>query len=380
MRVVLDARKLTHGGIGVYIQNLIAGFLEEGVESTLIADPDDVRNYDWASSVNVFEDRTAPYSVSELLTLGKKYPLRSFDVFHEPHYTLPLGIPIPSVVTIHDLIHFYFPEKFHYPLVSSTLIRSALHRASKVVTVSESTCRDIYSLARGNPRLTSKVHVIPNALDPVFLKSASSSDFVKGRFRLTGRYFLSVSSMLKPHKGVLDLIRAFQRLETLRSELDLLDCKLVCVGKGTETLCEIEKVINEVGSTRGIRLFGTVTREELFHLYGSAAALVVPSRAEGFCLPVIEAQARGTPVIARPVPAILELLTRSDMACADFEEESITETLITFLRRLKAASKVPQIPSPDSERERHLAKFQRRHVCRKVLALYTAAIEARQRE
>jgi len=375
MRVLLDARKVQHGGIGVYISNLVAGMVEHGVEPTVIGDPEQIREFPWASRVELIEDRAEPYSIDEMLFMVRRINLSKYDLFHEPHFTLPVGISIPRIVTIHDLIHISHPERFHYPWVASKLIRSTLKRADRIITVSHATAGELRRFCGASPSVLSKISVIPNAVDPIFLKSGSSQEYVRNRFGLTGRYLLTVSSMLKPHKGVLDLFRVFQKIESLKGDFNLPDCKLVLVGKGAEGLVQLEKLINEIGSMKSLRLFGAVSKEELYHLYGAAQALVVPSRAEGFCLPVIEAQARGIPVITRPVPAVLELLTKRDLACDDFSESSMTETLIEFLRRLGDDSKVKSIPLAESEIEMHLEKFNRDEVSRKTLDLYKSSLE-----
>jgi len=375
LKVLLDARKVTHGGIGVYISNLIAGMIEHGVEPTLIGDPDEIREFDWASRVEVIEDTARPYSIDEMLFMVRRIDLSRYDLFHEPHFTLPVGISIPRVVTIHDLIHITHPERAHYPWVASRLIHSTLRRADRIITVSHATAEDLKRFAGSRPSIVSKIHVIPNAVDPIFHKPGSSQEYVRNRFGLKGKYLLTVSSMLKPHKGVLDLFRVFQKIESLRGDFNLPDCKLVLVGKGAESLVQLEKLINELGSMKSLRLFGAVSKEELYHLYGAAQALVVPSLAEGFCLPVIEAQARGVPVIARPVPAVLELLTKRDLACEDFSESAMADTLIEFLKRVGEDSKVSPLPLQEGQISSHLNRFNRDEISRKTLDLYKLSIQ-----
>lgn len=331
LRVLLDARKLEDGGIGTYIRNLIRGLsgLEE-VSLTVLCDPERAGRAGFAPDVEVIAEAARPYSFDEFVRMPGRIRFEDFDVFHMPHYTLPFGVPIPTVITVHDLIHVYAPEHFYYPVLSRPLIRSALRRADRVVTVSYSSYQQIRKFVRQDPSIIRKMHVIPNAIDSDLLPQ---SDVQKAGSNGRPRdYFLAVFSNTKPHKGLEDLLSAYRELrkESMSGSGPEVLKRLVLVGPGTEGIKGRSFGV-EPGMPGEILALGEVTREALRRLYLHAAALIVPSTAEGFCLPVLEAHAAGIPVITRPVPAVLELSTAFDVMCADFSLTALKEGIRKFL-------------------------------------------------
>lgn len=311
--ILLDARKLGDGGIGAYLENLIEGHLFHNACSlTLIVKPRSTAWQRWKGAVSIIEDGTKPYSLQELLFLGRRIDWKRFDLFHSPHYTLPLGIPCPKVITIHDLMHVYHPEKRWYPIVGAPLILSAGKRAERVITVSRSSADELVRFfgdaGRFGGEIQSRIRVIPNAFSPAFMSDESRH----GRF---GEYLLSIHSNDKPHKGYQELLEAFSRFNQVIGGRG----KLVIAGQGVK---KQEQMHN------GIIALGAVSERQLAELYRGARAVVVSSRTEGFCLPVLEAHSAGTPVVARPVPAVRELLTEYDVVVPDLSIEALTQGML----------------------------------------------------
>ena len=181
-----------------------------------------------------------------------------------------------------------------------------------------------------------------------------------------------VMSQMKPHKGLAEMLQAFEMVIKERGKLECGDVKLVLVGQGTEALVDKGALLTELGALKNVHIFGSVSKEELRDLYADAAALVVPSKAEGFCLPVLEAKSMGVPVISRPVPAILELLSKRDIACDGFEVDSLAAAMIRFIEsgRLKSSE-----PSCD-EIEEELKRFRIDENAKVLLKIYQEALDA----
>ena len=194
-------------------------------------------------------------------------------------HTLPLRVPCPAVVTVQD-VGFERDASLmgaRDRLVFRAVVPRAVRRAAKVIAISERTKRDVIDLY-GIPE--DKVVVTPLGVDPSFRPGEGTN----------GRYALFVGAVQERK----DPLAA---LEAARAA----DLPLVVAGpeKDAALAAELRR--------RGADVRGYVTKEELASLYRGAAVLVLPSRYEGFGLPVVEAMASGTPVVAAPDDALREV-------------------------------------------------------------------------
>ena len=194
-------------------------------------------------------------------------------------HALPLRCPVPGVLTVQDLSWERDPSVFGmWDLVTfKVFVRRSVRRARHVFAISERTKQDLVELYR-TP--SDKITVTPLAPDPEFAPAANGRDS-----------FLLFVSAIEPRKQPLAAIDAANAVGR----------KLVVVGpkKDEELAAELVR--------RGAEVRGYVPKPELVRLYQSAACLVFPSRYEGFGLPVVEAMACGTPVVAAPEPALEEV-------------------------------------------------------------------------
>jgi glycosyltransferase involved in cell wall biosynthesis len=206
-------------------------------------------------------------------------------------HALPLRCPVPAALTVQDLSWERDPSVFgRWDLVTfKVFVRRSVKRAQHVFAISERTKRDLVELY-GTPE--DKVTVTPLAPDPDF-RPAQAHDS-----------FLLFVSAIEPRKQPLDAIDAANAVGR----------KLVVVGptKDEELAAELRR--------RGADVRGYVPKDELVRLYQSAACLVFPSRYEGFGLPVVEAMACGTPVVAAPEPALREVAGDAAVFAADLAE------------------------------------------------------------
>jgi glycosyltransferase involved in cell wall biosynthesis len=342
LHICFDARKYRDGGIGVYIQNAIYGLVRQNVRLTVLINDDDTKKFfdsfrgldtEWPEDFTVLSVKAKPFSFGELFSLQFELDWSQFDLFHTPNYLLPFGITCPCVVTVHDLIHIRHPERAAYPFLSAPLLYSSVMRARSLVCVSRATREDVLKLCAHHPRVKRKTVVIPNALSPSFSRLSLQPELLRTRFSLTSPYFLSVLSTVKPHKGVSDLLQAFKDLEVKAEKAKKKRPQLVLVGQGTENLIKVEQLLRSADALKDVRLLGTVSQQELRQLYAQARALIVPSFREGYCLPVIEAQSVGTPVITRPIPAVLENISPQDMVCDDFTVDSLVNSVERFMEQ-----------------------------------------------
>ena len=248
-------------------------------------------------------------------------------------YALPLGLACPAVVTIHDLSFERDPSLMSRRdrFVFRRVVPRAARKAVRVLTVSERTRRDLRELYDVPEQ---KVVVTPNGVDAAFSPGDGSHDYV-----------LLVGAVQTRKNPLAALVAA-----------ETAGLPLVVAGPAKD-----EALAREL-ERRGARLTGHVEQDELIRLYRGAACLVQPSRFEGFGLPVLEAMAAGTPVVAVPEPALREV---AGDAAVWAEEGELGEGI------LRAVAERERLVAAGLERAR---LFTWAETARRTLAVYREAL------
>jgi glycosyltransferase involved in cell wall biosynthesis len=223
------------------------------------------------------------------------------DVGVFPNYVVPLASPCPTVVVVHDLAILRMPQHFKVPkrLLMRPMLRQSVAAASVIATVSEASRNDIVALL-GVDR--ERVALLPAAAHPSCHPAPPDVvTEVRSRHGLHRPYILTVGT-LEPRKNLLSLMRSFDRLGEDAEGHDL----VVVGGRGwldRPLLRELEAR----SKSRRVRWLGYVPESDLVALYTGADLFVLASKLEGFGLPVLEAMACGTRVIASDVAALREV-------------------------------------------------------------------------
>jgi glycosyltransferase involved in cell wall biosynthesis len=207
------------------------------------------------------------------------------QVHHGPHYTTPLALGRPSVVTIHDLSFFTHPEWHQRTKVAffRAAIRTSARHAAALVAVSATTA----ALLEQRLRPRAPVHVIPHGVDHARYRPDGPADGAG----VTGPYIAFVGT-LEPRKDVPTLIRAFDRIAASRPDLTL-----VLAGARGWGGDAVDAAVEAARHGNRVHLTGYVPEGQLPALLRGAAAVAYPSLEEGFGLPVLEALACGAPVV-----------------------------------------------------------------------------------
>jgi glycosyltransferase involved in cell wall biosynthesis len=331
VRIGIDARKLHDFGIGTYIRNLLRQLakLDRQTEFVVLCRPDDREALSsLGTNFRAVPETAGNYSISEQIRIPLALRREGVTLFHAPHYVLPPLVRCRSVVTIHDCIHLMFPQYLPNRLAlgyARTSIAMAARRATRVLTVSESSKRDILRFVDIDP---GKIDVIYNAYDERFGIEPREEDVVRvrERYQLHDEFVLYAGNV-KPHKNLERLIQAFDLVR--RRGLDRL--KLVLIGDEISKYAALRRAVHQHQLHKYVRFLGYLPEETLAVMYRLAGVFVFPSLYEGFGLPPLEAMASGTPVVTSNVSSLPEVAGDAAMLVDPYDPAAIAEAIYQVL-------------------------------------------------
>lgn len=299
LRLLVDARKILDGGIGRYTMSLLDMLADErhGEELQVTALINAEHRRYLPEQVIPLVTHQRPFSLGGWLTGAGQIPWGLFDVFHSPHIIVPIRVPIPTVVTVHDIIPVTHPLNWLHQRITAYMLSRLRQPSVHVLTVSSASARQLSDV------LGIDAQVVPNVL-PFAVRARTQDD---GKIEDRARYVVGVFSNGKPHKG--------QRV--FAEACAACGVKGIAIGRGASVIQDYP----------GIECRSEMSWEELLTVYLGAQALVVSSRVEGFCLPAMEAKALGVRIVSTPEPAVCELLDQNDEIATDFSATALAQAL-----------------------------------------------------
>jgi glycosyltransferase involved in cell wall biosynthesis len=323
-QIALDTRRVADFGIGTYIRNLVLALARIDSENQyiLITTERPVPEFsglpsNFRTAIFAGPTRSGLAQVSYGLFLRKL----GADLFHIPLNAVPLMMPKPYLVTIHDMSTLLFASQSGYRnRLRHYYLRRGLLRADRVMAVSMATCRDVEQVL-GIP--ASRIRVIYNAPDPIFhapsapaLAAVDGEEFghppeiqrVLDRYRIHYPFLLYVGRT-NPQKNIPRLVEAFA---VLRGEIQdhpmYQDLRLLIIGDEISRYPALRHAVIQSRVEDTVRFLGFVPIDTLRCFYQAASAFVFPSLYEGFGLPPLEAMACGTPVVCSHVSSLPEVV------------------------------------------------------------------------
>jgi|GEM_PF-4775149 len=301
MKVILDARKISHGGIGLYVYNLIKLY--------------EINNYDYFLIINknknkLEQERLNSLKLKDYLELDLKAfsvieqanlsfeinKLSKFDIFHSPYIPLvsEINSKIKKVLTIHDLIYLSKFYPFYKRIIFKYLINKSIKNADLIQTVSNSSLNLISKITN------KKIDLVPNTL---FLSDTVS---YKDRNKI-----LIILSNTKKHKRVKDIVR-FLNTNKLNQEV-------VVIG-------QIDKL--KINNLNKITYKLRVSDTELYQNFQKAKCLIIPSLIEGFCIQALISRYYAVPIICRPDAAISSFCLKEDSIAKSFSYKDFKDLIL----------------------------------------------------
>lgn len=283
----------TKGGMESYVRQLYSALPADGFEYTALASRElAALDTSWfpgrVVDSGISGDNRASWARGELTAVSSAAARQRADVVHSPANIGPWAGRTPVVLTVHDLLPFTRPDFVpgRYGGALRTLVRLSARNARRVLTISETTARDLRSVLHIDE---SKIDVIPlagHAVPPIHPLPRRAD------------LLLALGNRL-PHKNFEGLLYGLALITPHERP------KLVILG-GSEP-DPLAAVVDRLGLAEWVRLEGWLGSEEVDALYATATALIVPTLFEGFGLPLLEAMARGCPVICSDLPVLREV-------------------------------------------------------------------------
>jgi glycosyltransferase involved in cell wall biosynthesis len=270
------------------------------------------------------------------------------DVWHGPHYTMPLRAAVPTVVAMHDLTFFDHPEWHEHSKVVyfRRMIAAAARRAEVIVTGSN----DAAAGLRARFRLGGEIIVIHHGVDHARFAPTRDNSTGHGStghdsadLALLARHgierpYVAFASTIEPRKDVPTLVRAFARIAAAHRDL-----QLVVAGGDGWGVADARAAIAASGVATRILRPGYVDDATLAALFRRAEVIAYPSLVEGFGMPALEALASGTPLVTTSGSALEEVVGDAALLVPPADPGALARALSTVLddatvsARLRAA-------------------------------------------
>lgn len=335
MKIGIDATPLPPqpGGAGKYIIALVRHLAQLDCDHRFVvfATPQgrqqigelSSRNLEWVNVPGFPPALRLIWEQAGLPPIVHRYGL---DLLHSLHYSSPISLSCPSVVTFHDMTFLLFPE-LHIRskrLIFPPLIRSSAHRAAALIANSESTRRDAIRLLTIPP---GRIHTTPFGVSKTFRPVSDPRILAdcRRRYRLPEGFILFVG-LIEPRKNLPLLLHAYARLLDRQTAPPL-----VVVGRPGWDIRQVDRLVGALNLKEKVLFAGYFPDQDLPIVYNLAQVFVYPSTYEGFGFPPLEAMACGTPTISTSVAALLENIGEAGWLVPPLDENALVEALQTIL-------------------------------------------------
>ena len=328
MRVAVDvsAIPVQPAGAGVYVLEVVRALdAVIGIDLVLVSRRNDLERWtDVAPGAEVVGAAPAPRPLRLLWeqvqapTLARRLGV---DVWHGPHYTMPLLRRDPVTVTVHDLTFFDHPE-WHEPAkvrFFPPMIRSAARHAESLICVSEHTARRLEELLAPEVPIVVASHGVDTTR---FTPHGRGDDTLLSAIGIR-RPFVAFVGTVEPRKNVPGLVRAMARLGG--------DVQLVVAGQPGWGSQELDAAIRAAGMGHRVLRLGWVEGELVPALLRQAAAVAYPAFEEGFGLPALEALACGAALVTTTGTAMEDVVQGASLLIPPGDEAALTSALAALL-------------------------------------------------
>lgn len=326
MRIGLEVSPLAVNRTGIpnYIRRLLAGFasIHGGNTYFLYTNrplPEDIRLPDNFRTV-LLRKPLPRFQLWFQLALPGRLKKDRVDIFHGLFSRLPLRLPVPGVLTVHDLSGYNMPRLHKkWTHMTNLMYPAFVRKAAGIVAVSRATAREI---EKSFPGASSKVTVIPEAAPPEYaeVKDREKLRRIRKKLGLPERFILFLGT-IEPRKNLTRLLAAYM------AAAPSIPHSLVISGSVGWKTGELFRELKNSDVRDRVKLTGFVDSRNIPALMTLADIFVFPSLYEGFGLPILEAMACGTPVVTSNVSSMPEVAGDAAILVDPLSTDSIAEGL-----------------------------------------------------
>jgi len=323
MIIGFDARLMSvPGGLGRYCAELLHELIEQNPNDFFVVIVKTVpTNFSSSKNIRWVETGIHWYGFDEQIGLGHLMNAqKDVQLWHIPHWNVPITLRKPFVMTFHDFIFEEFPTYgnsfgsfLNYKLkwlIWRILLLINLYRARKIITISNYVREQIL---RREPSAAKKIEVIYNGLSHLPKAEAPHFEISKPFFLMVGNSY--------PHKNHAIVLKLLKEYRAQISEHFYL---LTHRDRFSEAL---EKTISEAKLSDRIHIVFDASDTTLAWMYESCEALIFPSLSEGFGIPPLEAISYKKPVVAAKTSSLPEILGDDAFWFSPTDEDTLFEAI-----------------------------------------------------
>ncbi len=360
MKIGIDCRTILHpekgerDGIGHYTYQLVRHLLKIDKKNTYVLFFDHsvgqsriakfkqknvlIKFIPFLQYSNLMPDKYAHFLVSAVFSREK------LDILHSPIPWLPRPYVGKTIITVHDLAVCKFFELYSrqkQDILFRKNLPSILEKAKMIIAVSKSTSKDLQQIFNINRK---KIKVIYHGVDIRFFKKNTLSKIkqVQSKYKIKKDYLFSLGNF-SPRKNVIRIIFAYERLrrkiESMKNKT-LPEYQLVLGGdKKDPNFKKIKQAVRLSKYKKDIIFPGYAEASDLNALFEGASLFMFPSLYEGFGFPIIEAMAKGIPVITSNTSSMKEIASQSAAIVDPYNVSEITTVAYNLLTNKKLYDK-----------------------------------------
>ncbi len=330
MRIGIDGRALSANktGIGQYTKSLLSALLECAPEDEFIIFSNkeiDFKQTDNCRTIECGKMKSNFWFQTVFPYLLEKHKV---DILHSPMFILPLVLRIPSIITVHDMVHEIYREttKWKNYITLKALLPNSIIRAKFIIADSENTKKDIIKYLHVDPV---KIRVIYLGCDKKFNQAKDSNliNKIKKKYQLPEKYILTVGT-LEPRKNLERLFEAYEGLYIRYPEMEQ---KLIVVGAKGWKFGNVFSAVERLHLGEKVIFTDYISDEDLPFFYFGADLFVFPSLYEGFGLPPLEAMACGIPVISSSAASLPEVVGKAAVLFDPYDVEGLSYAMEDIL-------------------------------------------------